>query len=154
MKINIICAGYCFNNGKPDQRAGCAVYLEFDDDYDRHADRLISEPVGNSTKPRAEILAATYGLMAIERKFRKVCPVTICVPRYVAGLLERGEDGEYKTNPKKNAEEVKQLREWASYFTRLKIVPSSVADLSRCLALARTCADKQKGTDTGTRVTS
>jgi len=154
MKISMTCAGYCFNNGKPDQRAGCAVLLDYSDDYDRTADRVICQPVGGSTKPRAEIMAATYGLMSISRKkFRKSCEVVLHVPQYIAGLLETVEDGNYKSSPKKNPDEVAELRLWVSYFDNLRAVAASKEDLTRCLNLAKECADTQKASDTGTRVT-
>jgi len=151
MNIKITTAGYCFNNGKPDQRAGCGVALEYDDEFGRAAERFIAHPAGDSTKPKAEIQSVSLGLMCVGRKFRKICVVELRVPRYVAGLLVKDGD-DFKQTPKKNVEEVEELRKWYGYYANIKVVEAKADDLAQAMTMAKECADTQEPADTGTRV--
>jgi hypothetical protein len=150
MIIHMYATGVAMNNGKPTQKAGTGVILEAVDSVGRKVSRTISYPVGNCTTPCAEINAARIALASVVKKYRKEAIVTLHVSPYVAKLFEM-EGENFKTNPKKNAEQVAELRRWSGYFEKLKVKASSRDDLMIPLDLAKQCAETQNKSDTGTQ---
>lgn len=148
MKITIFASGFCIDNGKSTQRGACAARLLYADDEGRNAVRIISEPVGNSTKPQCDLKAAMLGLMSLKSTVRNAA-VDVFVPSYVAQLMER-EGGNYKLEPKKNAELVRRLREKVTLFKNIIIQTGSKEDLRQPMVIAKTAAEIGAGDDSGT----
>ena len=150
MKISIFASGFCIDNGKPTQHGAGAARLLYVDDFGRSAIRVISESVGNNTKPQCDLKAAMVGLMALRTGLRHKA-VDLIVPLYVAQLMER--DGkEYKLQSKKNVELVRRLREKAALFSSLTVQTGSKEELQQVLDVARTAAEVGAGSDSGTIV--
>ena len=150
MAISIFACGFSIDNGKPTQRAACAARLLYEDEFSRKAMRVISEPVGNSTNPQADLKGAILGLMTLRADLRKE-PVELFVSKYVAPLMERSDDG-FKINPKKNPELVRRLREKAALFNKLTVVAGTREQLQQTLDVAKTAVEVGAGSDTGTIV--
>ena len=146
METIIITAANTRNNGNPDQKSGCAWDLFHYDDEGRTGRRTISQPLGNCTLPLAQVNVARLGLASIVKKFRKH-KVTLLVSTYVHDILVGGKQ------PKKNKDEIDELRRWVAYFTDLKVelVPQTRKD-SELQELAKECAKEQVQSDTGTNV--
>lgn len=154
MKIEIFACGFSVDNGKPEQRGAAAARLQYVDDYEREAIRVISEPVGDSTKPQCDIKAAILGLMSIKAQqvlqLRKN-PVVLFVTPYVAQLMERDGD-KYKIEPKKNAELIRRLRDKADLFSNLVVQVGEKEQMQQVLDVAKTAAETIVGSDSGTIV--
>ena len=153
MKISVFACGFSIDNGKPTQRGACAAYLEYVDDHDRKATRVISEPVGNSTNPQCDLKAAILGLMSIKADpfVRRKVPVELFASSYVAPLLER-EGESYKLNPKKNIELVRRLREKSGLFSNLTISIGSKEQLQPALDAAKDTVNAGVGSDSDTKM--
>jgi hypothetical protein len=153
--ITIYACGYTIDNGKPTQRGACAASLEHYDSSNRKAVRVVSEPVGNSTGPQCDIKGAILGLMSINAspvlQFRKA-PVNLYASKYVAQLLECGDDGRFKATPKKNAELVRRLREKVSLFENLTVYVGTKEQLQQPLDISKTAVNSGLHSDTGTLV--
>jgi hypothetical protein len=76
-------------------------------------------------------------------------PVELMVSPYVAQLLERNDSG-FKTNPKKNAELVRRLREKATLFSDLTVLVGTKDELQQTLGFAKSAVENGTGNDTGT----
>jgi hypothetical protein len=152
MKIEIFACGFSVDNGKPEQRGAATARLQHIDSHGREAIRVISEPVGDSTKPQCDIKAAILGLMSIKAhpvlQLRK-SPVVLFVTPYVAQLMERDGD-KYKIEPKKNAELIRRLREKADLFTDLTVQIGEKEQMQQILDVAKTAAETTVGSDSGT----
>ena len=152
MKFTVYATGYCYDNGKPTQKAGCAAYLVAEDELGRVGKRTISQPTGNSTLPRSELSAARLALSSIKKKFQG-SPVTAFFSRYAASALE-AKNGGYKVNPKKNKEEIESLRSLSDIFSNLQVKIGSKEQFKECLEAAKVCANNQAAEDTDTQVSS
>ncbi len=152
MKITIIAAGACIDPNKETQKAGCAAKLDCVDNYDRHAERIVSYECGNATRPKAELSAAMLGLAAVSKKSRADAEVKLIASQYVFQCLDK-QDGVYKLgNPSKNADDITKLRGLAEQFKSLTVEQGSKDILSPVYDDAKRCAQEQAGSDSMTRL--
>lgn len=149
MKIDLVCAGACRDNGKPTQIAGCGVIIILTDDYDRVQSREFGWALGNSSSNLANIQAARLGLSSVLPQFRGNETLLHMSSKFVVDLLKT------EIVPKKNIDEISELRRWFSYYP--EIVAHTFNDghidvetIKRVKDLAKTALERQEHFDSGT----
>lgn len=145
MTIDLYAAGYCFDNGKPAQRAAAGMVLLTGDGRRRE----IVHPLGAVTAPQAELNAAMGALLAVRPEFHGE-PITLYTSQYVARALERSESG-YVVEPKSNVQLVRRLRDLVSDYPQLAVVAAKDENTASAVALAKSGAQDQAAVDTGTQ---
>ena len=149
--LNIILHAVGFSGeGELVQKAGCCISLEFEDEYGRKSNRVITHPIGNASADRAHLQAAHLALASIIRPMRRMANVKLVCPAAVKAILDET-DPEYSEVQKENNDVVGEARKWITFYDKLRFVPCSVQDLLG-LDEAKACAESQKGSDTGTVV--
>jgi ribonuclease HI len=154
MRIDLVCAGACRDNGKPTQIAGCGVIVRFVDEHERVQSRQFGWALGGSTSNLADIMAARLALSSVLPQFRGNHTALHISNMYVFDLLV-GEK-----NPRKNKEEVSELRRWFGYYKDITIIlynkfnaGGDVMDtetIARVQELAKRALESQEHYDSGT----
>lgn len=166
MKVDLICAGSCRDNGKPTQIAGCGVIVELIDDHDRRQIREFGWALGSSTSNLADIQAARLALSSVLPQFRGYYTTLHVCSKYVFNLLSRTDSSKqapYTITPKKNLHEISELRKWFGYYKSISVIRydrsgGNVADgpaptneiVLRVGNLARNVMESQQHFDSGT----
>lgn len=119
MNIVIETAGYCYDNGKPTQRAGCAAVLKAQEG-EQVKTRTITMPLGSATGNQSEVHAALLGLLSVKPKFRNE-QTKIVVASFASRMLQRNDNGDWSNKAIKNASQIEKLRETAKLFSNLII---------------------------------
>ena len=148
MDLKLFAAGHAFDNGKPSQRAGCAVILVARDG-DMVKCREISHYLGAVTGPQAELHGAYLALAAVKPALRS-SDVVLAVGSYPARVLEQNADG-YTTNARSNERLVERLRVLAGQFQSLTVSSQRSDEFTRAGDLARVSAQDQSQSDTGSQ---
>lgn len=148
MKITVNVASSCIDNGKPSQRASCALRASATDDANRTKRRLIVRPLGNKTANQAELYGLLGGIMIVRPMQRHQSEVLIKTNgKYALKCVER-EGVSFKAKPSSNAKLIGQIRELLDKHPNIKVVEGEDADLQ---ALARTNVNAKMGIDDGTQ---
>jgi len=168
MEINVYSATHCNDSNGPTQMSGCGIILiakhiieGIYSDKSMSWERRLSYGLGNSDKYMAELQSAKLALMAVSAADVDVVNFYVAEDAVVDMLDKKlkpkfklgGPD--YANNPAiKYASYAAELRRWDGFFASLLIhkISDSHELMASTGALAKSAADNQKNTDTGTNV--
>ena len=146
-QINLHAVGVCLDEGEMVQKAGCAIRMDYIDEFNRSSSRIISHPFGSADSQWSNIQAARMALASVLRPFRKTAAVTLSVVPEVVNLILKN------TKPDKYADIVVLLRQWTGFFTTFKLIPTPAENILS-YSDAKICAETQRATDSGTKITN
>lgn len=149
-EISLICTSVCLDKDKPTRRSAVAVDCRMVDEYRRNISRIIAEPVGDSDKPRAELLAARVALMCIGRKYRKISTIKLVASQFIIAVLDVNSDVLEKL-PNDLQSDARALLQWYNFFPDISVLVGDESTMHSVKVLARQTADTQRRYDTGTR---
>lgn len=139
--IQIEVSSACINSGKPTQMASCGIVLKYTDSYGRTAYREMGFPLGNTTKPKAELQAVRIGLASIKDKHRSALHV-IHDGQYANDVLNR------VIVAKKNTEIVDDLFKLIASYKDVRF--TKVDSLDRAGDISKDVLNTHRQFDTGT----
>lgn len=148
--LTLTATGYCYHNGKSDQRAAGCIILRYLLDDSRVLWREIAQALGPVTTPAAELISAIAALKAVRPEYRAV-PTIFCVSEYVHRMLVRNPAGgqvvvDYKYAAKTNPQLVARLRACVEEFPHINV---QVLTDYRALEISKANAKNQVSSDTG-----
>lgn len=160
MRIELVVAGSCLDNGKPTQIAGCGVIVRFIDEHQRLQYREFGWALGGSTANLADLMAARLALSSVLPQFRGNHTALHTSSKYLFEMLIKESKYTYKVNPRKNKKEVEELRRWFGYYKDISVIMYNRHNLgddvigtdviSRVQDLAKRALESQEHYDSGT----
>lgn len=150
--ISLHAVGVSIGEGELVQKAGCCITLEFEDEYGRKSRRVITHPIGNASEARAHLQAAHLALASITRPMRRIANVKLFCPMVVKVIAQDEIDNPYYHKAATGNEDViGEVKKWTTFYDKMRFAPCVVDEIPGH-DQARTCAESQKSSDTGTVV--
>lgn len=147
MNIIIDVASACSDNGKPTQRACCALRAKATDSG-KERSRLIVRPLGSKTANEAELYALLGGIMVVRPLYRTKCDVTVRTSgKYALKMCERSEKG-YSNNPSENKDLISKIRDLLQKHPNIKIAKADkdkeLSELAKRNVTGKNCIDEER----------
>ena len=148
MKVIVHVASSCIDNGRPSQRASCAIRAKAVDESGRTKSRLIVRPLGGKTANQAELYGLLGGIMVVRPMYRNQTEIEVRTNgKYALKCVER--DGKvFKTKPVNNVALVDRIRGLLEKHPYVKVVEGDDPDLQ---TLAKTNVNAKTSIDSGTQ---
>jgi|10_taG_2_1085330.scaffolds.fasta_scaffold00790_10 hypothetical protein len=156
MRVDLVCAGACQDDGLPTQIAGCGIIIRLIDDHDRVQSREFGWALGGSTANLADVQAVRLALSSVLPQFRGYPTILYVNSNYVFNLLEKENKHTFKATSKKNKSEIEEMRRWFGYYKSISMVKYNqhadmdVEILTRTIQLAQDALESQQHHDSGT----
>ena len=97
--------------------------------------------IGDYTKNQADIISIIMALRCIKSENRDWPVILYSPPGYASSIVNRSEDGEWRSTPQANLDLVKEVRTIVSLFKNLRLdkCKRSNEHFARCLELIEGC---------------
>jgi hypothetical protein len=147
MKIDVYCASFCKNNGKPDQNAAAGIILDATEE-DHRFKRQFGVPFGDINSYLADVKSARFALSCIMGRFRSEFVCFHISSANLERVLRRNSDG-FVMNPKKFEDDIDKLRKLYEQYPKIKLVNEDNEVLLKARDLAINAVELQELYDSG-----
>jgi len=142
MKVKLIAAGACRDDGEITQVSGCGVVLLFIDEHGREQTREFGWALGGYSANMADVMASRIALSSVLPQFRIGETVLVINSEYVHTFLTE--------KAKSDIFEISELLRWFSYYPKITVANGSEEEMARAVELAEEALESQENYDSGT----
>ena len=133
MKIRVYTIGYRSLNRVS---IGTLLVAESDEGV---VEKVINRRMPNITKNQADVIAITMSLQCIKPEYRQENIELYAPPGYAFSMVERNDDGSWKSEPKINVDEINAARAMIDKYSGFELKKNNVMspEFKRCIEAAR-----------------